>query len=48
MLIEEIPSNWKQRWSFYKVSSRFVCAAMADLSVSLAALLGKNAQKPLR
>ena len=42
MLIEEIPSNWKQRWSFWKASFRFVCAAKGDLSVSLAALLRKT------
>ena len=38
ILVEEVPSNWQQRWSFWKVSSRIVCAAMADLSVSFAEL----------
>ena len=46
ILVEEVPSNWQQRWRFCKVSYRIVCAPMADLSVSLAELSRKNAQKP--
>ena len=46
ILVEEVPSNWQQRWRFWKVSSRIACAAMADLSVSLAELSRKNVRKP--
>ena len=38
ILVEEVPSNWQQRWRFWKVSSGIVCVAMTDLSVSLAEL----------
>ena len=47
ILLEEVPSNWQQRWRFWKVSSGIVCVAMADLSASLAELSRKKRAKAL-